>query len=89
MATVFYPGFNGTSDATTMTITGAPAAIRPTTGKAGFSVGVQDNGGATVDGRADIGTDGVVTLYLTMGTGAFTASGTKSFVGYNFTYKLT
>ena len=88
IVTVQYPLLSGTSNATTFTITGAPNAIKPTTGKPAYTVGVQDNGGATVTGRADVGTDGVITLYLAMATTAFTNSGTKSTTGFTITYNL-
>lgn len=90
VATVFYPTLTGTSNTTACTITGQPAAIRPTTAHSGFFASVQDNSGIGGVGFVSIGTDGVVTLYATAAAAAFTAAGTKGIPnGFTVTYNLS
>lgn len=88
IVTVYYPTASATSNTTAMTITGAPAAIQPTTAKSVFPCVITDNGTAA-NSAASVGTDGVVTLFATSGGGAFTASGTKGHSGMTLTYDLT
>lgn len=76
MVTLMLPGMSCTSNATTATITGAPAAIFPATVQ-NLVVAVTDNGTAQI-GRAQIGTNGVITLSLGFSGGAFTNTGTKA-----------
>lgn len=90
VVTLFLPIMTGTSNTTAMTATGAPAAIFPTTAHLGFPCVMEDNttvsGGA---GRADVGTNGVVTFYTNLAAGGFTNSGTKGLpTGMTITYNL-
>lgn len=87
VVTVDYPALTGTSDATTFTITGQPAAIQPTTAKDG-TTRTQDNGAAYVAASYAIGTNGVVTLAANADGGAFTASGTKATGKFTVVYTL-
>lgn len=76
--TLMVPQLLGTSNTTSCSVTGMPAAIRP--GRAvSFIAQVVDNSGITggaVDGFR-IGTDGVITLFKNGLTTGFTASGVK------------
>lgn len=82
--TLFVPsagsGLSGTSNATSMTITGMPAAIRPTRTQIVQFPGVGDNSALIGDGEqilAQIDTAGVITFLINGSSTAFTASGTK------------
>lgn len=84
------PGVNmtGTSNATTKTLTGCPAALFPARAQESMCVS-SDNGGARVIARCDIGTGGVITLYPTItGTDAWTNSGTATIIPFGITYTL-
>lgn len=78
---------SGTSNATTFTVTGAPAAIRPAASKT-FPVFVQDNGGSSVSGQGTMDSSGVITLFLTPAGGGFTNSGTKTLNNSSVSYTL-
>lgn len=68
---------SGTSNANTCTITGIPAALRPSASARSGVIPFQDNGTAYL-ARISIGTDGVITVYAPDGTtNGFTTSGTK------------
>lgn len=89
MVTVRYPVLTGTSNTTACTITGQPAAIQPATAAPGFIAPVQDNSATPVAGRCDVGTNGVVTLFATVGGAAFTAANVKGLnAGATFTYSM-
>lgn len=83
----FATELSGTSNATTLTVAGMPANLRPARAKAHLCM-VKDNGGAVVAALCSIGTDGVITVYATTDGGAFTASGTKSFRAISLHYTL-
>lgn len=87
VVTVDVPAFTATSNATTKTITGMPAQIRPATAKRGLYI-ASDNGGASVAGLFELGTNGVLTLYATVAGGAWTASGTFLSDKFQFTYTM-
>lgn len=76
-----------TSNATTFTITGAPAAIRPASTKV-FLVRVSDNGGAVLVAAGQMNSSGVLSLFATPAGGAFTASGTKAVSDCEVSYTL-
>jgi hypothetical protein len=85
----------GTSNTTAMTLTGVPAAIRPTTSKIVPCSTLQDNSIA-VEGVAVVGTGGAIQLQVCGVSGAkvipdlFTNSGTKGIsVGWCITYPLS
>lgn len=75
------PAFTGTSNATTMTMTGIPSYLAATTGQL-CHVFVTDNG-SNVAGNARIVTSAAQTLTFGVGAaiGGFTGSGTKGFPG--------
>lgn len=81
----------GTSNTTAMTMTGVPAAYRPTTSaRILASVGMQDNG-AQVGGVASISTAGVITFGtgINNNTTGFTASGFKGLqAGWTLAYAI-
>lgn len=87
MVTIQIPAIEATSNATTATITGMNAAMRPARTQT-VIVPVKDNGTVSV-GLAQIGTDGVITLQLGIGGGSFTGSGTKGIREISFSYLLT
>jgi hypothetical protein len=85
----------GTSNTTAMTITGVPAAIRPTTQKSVGGCDLTDNGIAVV-GTAYIGTGGAITFSVETVSGTkvipstFTNSGTKGInTGWCVVYPLS
>lgn len=77
----------GTSNTTAKTLTGVPAAYRPTTASYAYAIAV-DNGGAGVMGIAVIESTGVVTLYPTLNSVSWTNSGTFSFGRVTLVYTL-
>lgn len=76
MVVMQIPAISGTSNTTAFTLTGVPTAFRPSTSRMFNFIG-SDNGGASFFGRAVLDTGGVITLYTTAGSGAWTSSGTK------------
>ncbi len=77
-------GFTGTSNATSKTITGMPAIIRPATGKVKlFYFAMSDNGGGFTLCNASIADTGVITFgnALTGGGTSWTNSGTFATAG--------
>lgn len=79
-------GMTATSDATTFTLTGAPAAIRPAS-TTGFTMClVVDNSAATV-GKIQMNSSG--TIIIEKSTGVFTTSGAKKIYEFSMTYMLT
>lgn len=85
--TLYWPDLSGTSNATTMTITGMPAGIRPAR-QIRVSVRVRDNGTVGI-GSALIETTGVVTLLNGATETTFTGSGTKSIFHHSVSYIIT
>jgi hypothetical protein len=87
VVTVRYPVLTGTSNTTAATITGAPAAIQPTTAALGMVGITQDNSATPALARLDVGTNGVVTLYINSNSATFTGSNTKGIsAGLTLTY---
>lgn len=87
IVTLNIPVLSGTSNATTMTLTGAPVALKPVTAKTVLVIAT-DNGTAAV-ATAVIGTDGVLTFSKGLGTGgAWTGSGTKGVALLQVSYSL-
>lgn len=78
---------SATSNATTKTITGMPAALFPTRTTNVIAM-VLDNGGAYASGLCQIDTSGVMNFYSTVGGAAFTASGTAEIRQFTFAYQL-
>lgn len=87
----------GTSNATTMTMTGIPASIRPNTRHIACDAHLYNNSlsNPTYLGRSDVSAAGVITFALynsTTGffdTGGFASSGTKGLhAGWTITYPL-
>lgn len=78
----------GTSNATTKTITGMPAAARPArTVNTGFTA-LQDNGGTFAVGLVSIAATGVITLSPQITGGNWTASGTFTMQPFSVSYTL-
>lgn len=71
----------GTSNATTFTITGLPAAIRPVRKQVLRFPGLVDNGTTLNTGQAVINTDGTITLYPSDTSTTWTNSGNKGGTG--------
>lgn len=71
----------GTSNATTFTITGLPAAIRPLRKQVLRFPGLVDNGGTLSTGQAVINTDGTISLYPSDASTAWTNTGNKGGTG--------
>lgn len=84
---LFLPQLSGTSNVTTFTITGLPAAIRPTATEWRRDIG-QDNGGnVTINVRLN-NASSTIDLFVDPGLTAWTAAGTKEFSATTFTYTL-
>lgn len=75
VVSLYVPAISDTSNATSMTITGAPAAIQPTRAQVCLAI-VQDNGTVQL-GKVQIETSGVLTFSADVTGAVFTASGTK------------
>jgi hypothetical protein len=71
-------GISGTSNATSLTMTGAPAAVRPSVGTKLVNTLATDSG-ATVNASASIATSGTITFGMGAGfvSTGFTNTGTK------------
>jgi hypothetical protein len=83
--------FTGTSNSTSMTLTGLPAQVTPPTIGTTVPCLLEDNGTATLIGWASINTSGVITFGLgaNPNTSGFTGSGTKGLPsGWTITYPL-
>jgi hypothetical protein len=78
---------SGTSNATTKTITGMPAAFYPSTAVNGICLAA-DNGGAYVPAVFSIATNGVIDISANVNFGAWTASGTATILAFTITYVL-
>lgn len=80
----------GTSNATTMTLTGIPAAIRPKFTTLAVCHGLIDNGSAALGGVASISSAGVATFNLAANPpAAFTNVGTKGLAaGWTMSYPI-
>lgn len=76
----------GTSNTTACTITGIPAAVRPSVQRVVVMRIKNNSAGAVAIGV--ISTTGDITLYPSPGGGAFTASGTKGAQASEYTYQL-
>lgn len=70
------PSLSGTSDSTAFTITGLPAAYHPTRRQRIVAV-TQDNGSFSI-ALLSVETTGVITMFSSLTSATFTASGTKS-----------
>lgn len=80
-------GFSATSNATTMSITNIPAAIRPAAFPAGQVPCIVRDNGTDQFGHVHISAAGVMTFGLGATTGGFTASGSKGIGGnWSVTY---
>lgn len=88
---------SGTSNATTMTMTGVPSAIRPTARRIAFDAMLYNNSlsNPAYLGRADVAGSGTITFALLnqatglFDTGGFTAGGNKGLhAGWSITYPL-
>jgi hypothetical protein len=77
----------GTSNATTFTLTGLPAGIRPVSSHVVATVQAQDNG-ATVLASATVDPSGVITLGKGLLGGAWTAAGTKGLYSTDLNWSL-
>jgi hypothetical protein len=82
-----YGTLTGTSNATTFTVTGMPAVIRPLVAKLFSPLLVEDNTVFLYTGYGILGTNGTLTLTPTATT-SWTASGTKALMNVEFSYGL-
>jgi hypothetical protein len=82
-------GNSGVSNATTMTLTGIPPIIQPTSSK-NFVARLEDNSIApAVSQFISTGTSGTWTPFLNVaGTGGFTASGIKGVLPFESSFTL-
>lgn len=90
VVTLFIPTLTGTSNATSFTITGLPAAITPTTNHSGFPTQFTNNSVvSTAAGFALIGSSGVITLSQDWTAAAtWSNTGTKAITAVTFCYQL-
>lgn len=80
-------GINGTSNATTFTLTGLPVAIRPTSVHVVATVQAQNNT-VTVLGAASVNPGGTITLDNGTLGGAWTAAGVKGLYSTEYNWSL-
>lgn len=85
--TLDIPAISGASNATTFTITGAPAILYPGATKYTICRTV-DNGGTITAAEMSVGTSGTLTLYKDVAGTAFTNSGTKQVQACSVSYTL-
>lgn len=78
MVTLFIPHLEGTSDATTFTVTGAPAAIQPTRAQLLRSVRGEDSSIAQDDIQVRVETSGTITYINGADPNGWSSSGTKT-----------
>ena len=76
----------GTSNATTMTMTGLPADLYPSATRSTIAR-LRDNTTGRVFGRADVDSAGTVTFYFNAGSGTFTNANTKGLLTCTMVYK--
>jgi hypothetical protein len=90
VVTLYLPVLTGTSNAITMTGTGLPAEITPTTTHFGLPCIGEDNGSVlTSTTRADIKSTGVIDFFKDFSGTGWTNSGTKGLAGgATLTYNL-
>lgn len=81
-------GFTGTSNATSKTITGAPAEIFPAANKTFLCIST-DNGGTATIAQGVFGTDGVLTISPNIAGSNWTSSGTATINRFCFTCLLS
>lgn len=88
--TLEIPGsvFQVTSNATTMTITGGPTTMRPSSARTCLCVGNDNSAALASPVLARIETSGTITLFKDNLTNAWTSSGTKGLYECNFSYIL-
>ena len=86
IVTMTIPNFTGTSNATTLTITGGPASMRPAAQQRAV-ITVLDSGAASI-GTATIETSGVITVWYGGGNYAFTNSGAKGILASSISYSV-
>ena len=85
--TIDVPAYTATSNATTKTLTGMPAPLRPATLKRGVYTS-QDNSATAAASLFTVETSGVITLYPNADGNAWTASGTFVSRAFTITYTL-
>lgn len=81
------PSITGTSNSIGATLSGAPAAIRPTSSRT-ILARIEDNGAVAL-GIGTMDSSGVLTLGNGVGGGAFTNSGNKGIAANTLVYGLT
>lgn len=83
-------GFNGTSNASSMIMSGVPAAIRPARTQYCAIPDVTDNGSIVTGAHVAVSSIGEVTFFLDGSSTGFTSSGTKGTAhGFAISYLLT
>jgi len=85
--TLNIPDWTATSNTTSKTITGMPAALYPARTQYGLMAS-SDNGGSYVAAQFRVSTAGVLTFTATAGGNVWTGSGTAASVAGAFTYTL-
>jgi hypothetical protein len=87
--TVNYQPMTGTSNTAACTVTGQPNPLKPVTAHNGFPIIIQDNSSAALFGRADVNTDGTLTLFVNASSAVFTAANVKGLIaGCTLTYNI-
>lgn len=85
---LFIPNVSGTSNATTFTLTGVPAALRPLTNQGLQNNIFVDNTSSVAIGAAQVLTTGVIDFRFALTGAGWTASGTKATSAMNLVYLL-
>jgi hypothetical protein len=86
LVTLYIPSISGTSNATTCTVTGLPAAITPVTNQP--FIGPVTNNGTNSFGYCNVNLTGIIALTIDANSTAFTNAGAKAIVAQTITYKL-
>lgn len=84
---LFVPGLSGTSNANTFTLTGIPAAIRPTSLEPDALLHLADNG-IDISGMGRIKTTGIIELFRNFSSTGWTAAGAKATASFCMVYLL-
>jgi hypothetical protein len=79
-------GVSGTSNTTSMTLTGLPLFLYPATNK--VQAHLVTDSGSGYSGRVDVTSSGLIVFYRDASTGGFTASGIKGVAGLTASYTI-
>ena len=88
VVTLEIPLFTVTSNATTMTITGMPAALFPVVRAKPFICTIENNGAGATIAVGQVEPAGTISIFKDVAGGAFTNSGVKGIFAISFSYTI-